>query len=272
MSKNTTTGEVILCHRGRIESSSPADRSKVKSASEKFFDQAGHLCASLAVAWPSHIEISFPDGSGVCIRKAKLRGPVLTERQKQIVRELLMPMVLEFRESIACTEADREKIKKQKEQHERLVLTKLKNEREKAGAEFLRCLQLAELYHRENPALSRKPRRALSVIARIRTVYGTPLFQALIANDTDFVNGISQQMGHSLSERQKLKKRLIEVDELRHPTGPVPTYSQIWQNYCPGHIDTPENFQHLLKECVIPFAPVGLFRGKHVRKHEKNTC
>jgi hypothetical protein len=180
MSKsNGTKREVILRYNERIEMSSSPDRSKVESAGATFFDQGGQLCASLGIAWPCHIEFNFSDGRSVRFSRRKLKAPPLTERQKQIVRELLMPMFLEFCESIASTEADREKIKKIKKQYERAVLPKVRNEKEKTGAEFLRGLQLAELYHREDP------NPTLSMIAHIRTVYATPLFHALIENNKE---------------------------------------------------------------------------------------
>src|SRR5262249_33296945 len=191
------------------------------------------------------------------------------------VHELLMPMFLEFCESIANAEADSEKIKKNKEQYEKVVFGKLRNDQEKAnraGAAFLRSLQLAESYHRENPVALANRTEAASVVDRIRTVFGTPLFQALIENNTEFMRGILEQMRHSLSKRQQIKKRLIETDELRHPTGRVLTWKEIWQKYCPDYIDTSENFQHLLRDCGIPFEPAGVFRRQHVRKPERNTC
>lgn len=264
-----TTREVVLRYKGRIELSSLADQSKVESAGAKFFDQAGQFCASLVVAWPRRLEFTFPDGDRVIFSKPRLKGPLLTEAQKKIVRELLMPMHLEFCEAIARTEADREKIRKNKEEYEKAVFGKsLKNKRQRAGAEFLRGLQLAELYHREN---SSRGSQALPVIALIRTVYGSPLFEGLVGNDTEFVQGILKQMGHSQSERQKLKKRLIEIDELRHPAEAAPTWKDIWQKHCPDHIDTPQNFQHLLDECGIPYSPVGEFDRKRVQNRIKNT-
>jgi hypothetical protein len=256
MSKTKTARQVILRYEGRIELRAPADRSKVEQAAAKFFDQASHYCASLGVALPGRIELNFPDGSHLIVSRPKLKTPALTEQQLEIVHELLMPIFLEFCESIACTEADHE-IKKMKQQYEKAVFGKFRNNKGKrAGAGFLRGLQLAELYHRENPS------QGSQAIALIRTVYGSPLFGALIGNDTEFVQGILEQMGHSLSERQKLKKRLIEIDELRHPTGPELTWKEIWRKYCPKHIDTPENFQKLLKECGIPFGKAGEWRGK----------
>jgi hypothetical protein len=274
MSKtNKTARQVILRYEGRIELSSLTDRSKVESAGAKFFDQAGHYCASIGVAWPSRIDFNFPDGRPVRFSRSKLKGPPLTERQEKIVRELLAPMFLEFCESIACTEADREKIKKNKEQYEKAVFGKLRNEKGKAnraGAEFLRGLKLAELYHRENP------NPALSVIATIRMAYATPLFQALIGNNTEFVQGILKQMRRSLSERRSIKKRLIETDELRHPTGPTLTWKQILEKYASDYKDSNENFRHLLEECGIPFELVGTHRDnnnrKAVKKRSKNTA
>lgn len=264
------TREVILRYKGRIELSSPGERSRVESAGAKFLGAAQHLCASLAVALPSTIEFNFPDGDSIVFSRQQSNGVVqLTERQKQIVHELLMPTFLEFCESIASTEADREKIKKNKETWERAVFGKLTNKKaQRAGAEFLRGLQLAELYHKENPG---RGSQALPVIAQIRTVHGSPLFEALIENNTEFVQGILEQMRRSQSERQELKRRLIEIDELRHPTGPLPTWKEIWQKYCPDHIDSAQDFQKLLRECGIPFAPVGEFDRKRVQNRKKNT-
>jgi hypothetical protein len=39
-------------YKGRMPLWSPAERTKVEAAGAKFFEQAGRLCASLAVAWP----------------------------------------------------------------------------------------------------------------------------------------------------------------------------------------------------------------------------
>ena len=259
------TREVILRYKGRIELSSPGERSRVESAGAKFFDAAQHLCASLAVALPSTIEFNFPNGDSIIFCRQQSNGVVhLTERQKQIVHELLMPSFLELCESIASTEADREKIKKNKETWERAFFGKLTNKKaQRAGAEFLRSLQLAELYHRENPS---RGSQALPVIAHVRTVYGSPLFEALIEHNTEFVQGILEQMRRAQSERQKLKKRLVEIDELRHPTGPLPTWKEIRQKYSPHYMDTPQNFQTLLGECGIAFAPTGEFRRKRLKK------
>src|SRR5262245_5769340 len=119
MSKNNkTTQQVILRYK---EGSSSADRSKVEPAGAKFFDQGGFLCASLCIAWPRKLKFNFPDGSHLIFSRPKSKNPVLTKRQIEIVHELLMPMFLEFCESIANAEADREKIKKNKEQYEKVV-------------------------------------------------------------------------------------------------------------------------------------------------------
>jgi hypothetical protein len=186
MSKNSkTTRQVILSAR-----SSPADRSKVEPAGEKFFDQGGLLCANLGVAWPRELKFNFPDGSHLIFSRPKSKNPAITRQQIDIVHQLLMPMFLDFCESIAPTEGERDKVKIWKKQYDTAVFAKLSNEREKAGAEWLRALQLAELYHRENPS------RGSQVVAMIQTAYGSPLFAALIKNDTEFVRGILEQMRH----------------------------------------------------------------------------
>ena len=135
MSKNNKmTREVIIRYEGRIPLSSPGERSKVESAGEKFFAQAQHFCASLAVALPSTIQFNFPDGDRTVLSRQQSDQVVhLTERQKQIVHELLMPTFLEVCESIARTEVDREKIKKNKEQWEKAVFGKLRNDKDKGA-------------------------------------------------------------------------------------------------------------------------------------------
>jgi hypothetical protein len=267
-----TKRHVVLYCEGRMGLSSPAERSKIESAGAKFVYEGVHRCASLSMAWPSRIEFNFPNSRPVGFLMPKLKGPPLKARQEDIVRQLLMPRFLESSESIACTEANREKNKKNKEQYEKAVYGKIRNEKEarqRDGAEFLRGLQLAEFYHRENPS---RGNEVLPLIALIRTVYGSSLFEALIGNNAEFVQGILEQMGHWLSERRQLKKRLIEIDEIRHPTGAEPTtWKDIWQKYCPDHIDRPQNFQKLLRECGIPFPPVGEFDRKRVQNRRKNT-
>jgi hypothetical protein len=122
MSKNNkTTRQVLSSFKGRMESSSPVDRSQLESAAAQFFDQVAYYCASLGIAWPTGLELKFPDGSGVRFSRTARKAAPLTERQKESLRELLMPLLLRFYKSIACncTEADRDKIEKKEEQYKK---------------------------------------------------------------------------------------------------------------------------------------------------------
>jgi hypothetical protein len=131
MSKNNkTTRQVLSSFKGRMELSSPADKAKLESAAAKFFDQLGYYCASLGVPWPTGLELKFPDGTHVsfCRPKSQVQP---TEQQKEILRQLVTPMLLAFYESIAptCTQADREKIKKKMEKYKEGVSERLKGKR-----------------------------------------------------------------------------------------------------------------------------------------------
>ena len=211
--KKETARALLFSFTGPIKFS-PAVLPQIESAAEKYFDQLSHFHASLGMPWPSRLELKLPDGTRVIFSRPKSEGPPPTKRQKEILREMTKPTLLrlEFFESIASiagTEADRENIKIKKEQYENAVFGTLNEKRKRAGAGFLMDLRSAELYHRESP------NPGLSVIARIRVAYATPLFQALIENNTEFMQGVLEKMRRSASHwhEDPTKKWLIEHEE-----------------------------------------------------------
>jgi hypothetical protein len=58
-------------YKGRMPLWSPAERTKVEAAGAKFFEQAGRLCASLAVAWPKNGGDFFKPKFRDCPRRLK---------------------------------------------------------------------------------------------------------------------------------------------------------------------------------------------------------
>jgi hypothetical protein len=102
-----------------------------------------------------------------------------------------------------------------------------------------------------------------------------PLMDALDSSDVVWFEALIKAMRRGArSEREKLKKCLIEIDDLIRPVGRILSWREIWNTYCPEHKDTPQNFQKLLKECGIQFGPAGEFdrkKGERVRKRKKNT-
>ena len=152
---NKTTREVLCSFTGRMTLSSPADRSKLVSDAEMFFNQIGNCCASLGIAWPTGLELKLPDGSRSIFSRPKLKARPVTEREKEFLREVVVPMFLEYCISLPVTGADREKIKIRKEAREKAAFGRLRNDKdERAGAEFWMRWRNALLCHRENPQAS----------------------------------------------------------------------------------------------------------------------
>jgi hypothetical protein len=244
----------------------PSDRQKIESATFKFVAQISDYYASRGVAFPDSVELNFPDGSRQKFSRTKA---ALTKRQKEILRESGRPIFLDFLKSIAKSEDESADIEKAKKVYEKMVFGGGPSEKKRAASEFLRRWDNARLYDKESLIPE-----AISLIGPMRMIYLTPLLNALNAHDPEFVEALAGAMKMSHSERDKVRKRLIEVDELVHPTGPRPTWRAIWRKHCPDHKDSPQNFQKLLRECGIPFEGVGEFRGngrKRVRKRKKNT-
>jgi hypothetical protein len=109
----------------------------------------------------------------------------------------------------------------------------------------------------------------------LRWVLLAPLMDALDSCDAEFFEALARAMRRGpRSEREKVKKRLIEKGELIRPTDRIQSWREIWNKYCPEHKDTAQNFQKLLKECGIQFGPAGEFdrkKAERVRKPKKNT-
>jgi hypothetical protein len=180
--------------------SSPADRSKLESDAEMFFDQVGRCCSSLGIAWPSGLELKLPDGTRVMFSRPKLKGRAVTEREKEFLRAVVLPMFWEYCMSLPVTGANQEKIKRKKDQYEKTVFGKLRNDKDKrAGAEFWMRWQNALLCHQENPT------RVSFVIAPMRMERATPKFW----------QGFFQAMRTSASygNKEPTDKWLIEHEE-----------------------------------------------------------
>jgi hypothetical protein len=191
----------------------------------------------------------------------------LTKRQKELNWQSGgVEIFLGFLKSIARSEVESANIEKAKKMYEKVVFGRCLSEKKRAAAEFLRLWDNAKLYDRESATVKRISMRVPS-----RIVHLTPLVNALNAHDVEFVEGLAQAMKRSQSERDKVRKRLIEI----YPTGPRLTWREIWQKHVPGHKDSPQNFQKLLNECGFPFEGVGVFRGgnglKCVQVRKKNT-
>jgi hypothetical protein len=185
-------------------------------------------------------------------------GPPVTDRQKEISHEIGRPIFLWWLEYVATNEMERAKIAEARRAYEKVLFGRPNKNR--LASEFLWRWQNAKMYQGE----STQPESTAKMPMRL--VFLAPLLNALNALDAEFFERLAKAMRRALSEREKVKKRLIEIDELVHPTGQVPTWREIWQKHCPDHIDTPSNFQKLLKECGIQFEKVGEFRRKEPLK------
>jgi hypothetical protein len=244
----------------------PSVRRKIESAVSKFVAQISDYCASRGAPFPDCVQLNFPDGSSQKFSSAT-PGP-LTKRQKEILNESGRLIFLEFLKSVAKSEAEFASLDKAAKAYEKLLFGRRLPEKKRAAAEFLRLWRNAKFYDDE----SARTTNAISLIAPMRMVHLTPLLNALDAHDAEFFEGLAEAMKRAQSERDKVRKRLIEMDELVHPTGPKPTWKEIRRKHCPEHKDSPQNFQKLLRDCGIPFESVGEFRGrKRVRKRKKNT-
>jgi hypothetical protein len=242
----------------------PATREKFESAVSNFIAQIFNYCASRGVAFPDDLELNFPDGS--CQKFSGSKDKPLTSAEKEILCEAGRPIFLDFLESIARNEMERASIVKAKQTYEKMLFGR--SEKTRTAFEFLRRWQNAKKYYAENPG------RALSLIAPMWMVYLTPLLNALNALDSEFFERLAKAMRRSHSYREKLKKRLIETDELIHPIGRVQTWKEIGKKYCPRELDDPPNLQKLFKECGIRFEKVGEFRRKRLERvwnRKKNT-
>jgi hypothetical protein len=241
-------------------------RQKLESDTSEFVAQISDYFASRGVAFPDGVEFTFPDGSRKKFSRTK--AAPLTKRQKEILHESGRLIFLDSLKSIAKSEDESADIEKAKKVYEKLVFGRGgPSEKKRAASEFLRRWDNARLYDDESL-------KSEAISLPMRMIYLTPLLNALDAHDAEFVEALTEDMKMSQSERDKVRKRLIEVDELVHPTGPIPTWRAIWRKHCPDHEDSPQNFQKLLRECGIPFESVGEFRGngrKRVRRRKKNT-
>ena len=200
--------------KGKAIEWSPSVRQKIESATSKFVAQISDYCASRGLAFPDGVELNFPDGSR---QKFSSRSkPPLTKRQKEILHESGRPIFLDFLKSIARSEDESADIEKAKKVYEKMVFGGRPSEKKRAASEFLRRWDNAKLYDRESLIPE-----AISLIAPMRIIYLAPLLDALNARDAEFVEALAGAMKMSQSERDKVRKRLIEVDELVHPTGPT---------------------------------------------------
>jgi hypothetical protein len=194
-------------------------------------------------------------------------GAPETIRQKEISREIGQPMFLWWLESIAKNERARANLAKAKRVYERVLFGRSDGE-SRAASEFLWRWQNAKLYQGESTQL--EPTAEMPM----RLVFLAPLVNALNSFDAEFFEALAKAMRRARSEREKLKKRLIEIDGLVHPIGRILSWREIWNTHCPEHNDTPQNFQKLLNECGIEFEKVGEFRRKklkRVRNRKTNT-
>jgi hypothetical protein len=195
-----------------------------------------------------------------------------TIRQKEIRREMDRPIFLWWLGFKAANETDRALLAKAKRVYERVLFGRSDGE-SRAVSEFLWQWQTAKLYQYESTQLEPTAQMPMEMASELLFLLA-PLVDALNSSDAKFFEALAKAMRCTRSEREKLKKRLIEIDELIHPTGRILSWQEIWKTYCPEHKDTPQNFQKLLKECGIQFGPAGEFRRKkleRVQKHKKNT-
>ncbi len=162
---------------------------------------------------------------------------------------------------------ERANIEKARLAYEKAVFGKFRSQKRRAASEFLWRWRSAEMYDRESP-----PAELMSLIMPDRKGLIALYLGALNAGDAEFLEGVAEAMRLLRSERANVRKRLIEIDELVRPTGPTPHWKEIWQKHCPDHKDSPQNFQHLLDGCGIPYR-VGVWRGGRncVRQRKKNT-
>ena len=85
----------------------PPIRKKIEFASHGFIIQLSEYCASRGVAFPETVEINFGRGHSLVFSRPKFK--VQTKRQKEILRESGMPMLLDFLERCARDETGRAK-------------------------------------------------------------------------------------------------------------------------------------------------------------------
>jgi hypothetical protein len=280
--KNTLTLRVKFACK---EVPSTAVRRRVELALGKFIAQLRDYCASRGAAFPDGIELNFPDGSHYNFSGPKSKK--LTEGQKEILTaigtrhrlemyelladsdsERIGPILKEVFESIGNTDAARERIAKTKATYFKLRLGKLsRSEKERGAFEFFAEWQEAERYDAESI-------RALSLVGPMRIAYLTQVFHALSSRDAEFFAALTRAIQRAerfkKHDRARIKRRLIETDELVRPADPISHWKEILEKHVPDWKDTPQNFQHLLDECGIPFER-GEFRRKRVEKREKNT-
>lgn len=191
----------MLCaFTGQMTLSSLAERSKLESEAKMFFDQVGNCCASLGIAWPTGLELKFPDGARVIFSRRQPEARPVTEREKEFLREVVVPMFLEYCMSLPVTRADQEKIKRRKDQYEKTLFGNLRDDKDKrAGAEFWKRWRNALLCHQENPS------KTSLAIAPMRMEHAT----------SKFWQGFFQAMRTSASygHKEPTDKWLIEHEQ-----------------------------------------------------------
>ncbi len=247
----------------------PAARKKLESDLFYFVGQLFYYCSDHHVAFPDGAALTFPIIKGYLVTTLLGRPKSKEERQKEILREsgTSRPMVLDILQFRAKNEVERANIEKARLAYEKAVFGKFRSQKRRAASEFLWRWRSAEMYDRESP-----PAELMSLIMPDRKGLIALYLGALNAGDAEFLEGVAEAMRLLRSERANVRKRLIEIDELVRPTGPTPHRKEIWQKHCPDHKDSPQNFQHLLDGCGIPYR-VGVWRGGRncVRQRKKNT-
>jgi hypothetical protein len=247
---------------------SPAARKKLESDIFYFVVQLFYYCFDHHVAFPDGDALTFPTIRGYFVTSSLGRAKSKEERQKKILREIGRPVVLDMLQFCAKNEIERANIEKAKLAYEKAVFGKFRSQKRRTASEFLWRWRSAEMYDRES-----RPAELMSLIMPDRKGLLAVYLGALNAGDAEFLEGVAEAMRRSRSERANVRKRLIEIDHLVHPTGPIPHWKDIWQKHCPDHKDSPQNFQHLLDGCGIRYDK-GVWRGnktKCVQKPQKNT-
>jgi hypothetical protein len=190
-----------------------------------------------------------------------------TIRQGENSREIDKQAIARWLDFKANNDMDREGIAKAAQVYAQVLFGRSKGE-SRAAAEFLWEWQNMKLYFE---AVEPEP----TVQMPARFVFLAPLVEALNSGNPELFEGLAKAMRRGArSERDRLKKHLIEIDALIRPVGRILSWRDIWNTYCPEHKDTPQNFQKLLKECGIQFEKAGEFRRKkleRVKKRKKNT-
>jgi hypothetical protein len=234
--------------KASLNDSSPFLQRKLKLALLRFVMQLRKFCASRRLTFPDDLELIFPGGRHYTFSRRKS----LTNIQKRILKEYGTRFRLQLCKMIAEDEQERRRIEKAESAYDSVRFPGRRKSAEKRAAyEFLVLWQEGEVFDRAYP------HKALCWIAPLRVGALEPLLNALSERDAEFFQGLASAMRSanrfSKHERVRIKKRLLETDELVHPTGPILSWLEILRKHAPDWKDSHENFRALLDECGIRY-------------------